>query len=119
MPLPIRCLLLTTLLCPAAGAQVMTVQRCEAADGRITFTSMACKTGEHLSLQQVRTYLPGNDTEVYPDTAVLPEAEHLQAADRASKAKDGLGRKPNPRQQKARVRRRLFGVWCTRQDSNL
>ncbi|CAI8905544.1 MULTISPECIES: hypothetical protein [unclassified Pseudomonas] len=87
MPSRIRCLLLTTLLCPAASAQVMTVQRCEAANGRITFTSTACKTGERPSLQQVRTYLPGSNTEVYADTAVLPEAEHLQAADRAIKAK--------------------------------
>ena len=89
MPSRIRCLLLTALLCPAAGAQVMTVQRCEAADGRITFTSTACKAGERLSLQQVRTYLPGSNTEIYPDTALLPEAEHLQAADRAFKARDG------------------------------
>ncbi|MBC2693381.1 hypothetical protein H7995_26715 [Pseudomonas sp. MBT-1] len=89
MPSWIRCLSLIALLCPTASAQVMTVQRCEAADGRITFTSTACKTGERLSLQQVRTYLPGSTTEVYPETAVLPEAEHLQAADRANKAKDG------------------------------
>lgn len=89
MPPRIRCFLLTALLCPAAGAQVMTVQRCEAADGRITFTSMACKTGERLSLQEVRTYLPGSHTDIYPDTAVLPEAEHLQATSQAIKAKDG------------------------------
>ncbi|WP_339546815.1 hypothetical protein [Pseudomonas sp. RA_35y_Pfl2_P32] len=66
----------------------MTVQRCEAADGRITFTSMACKAGERLSLQEVRTYLPGSNTEVHLETAVLPEAEHLQAPDMTLKVKD-------------------------------
>jgi hypothetical protein len=62
-------LFLLTLLCAPSGAIATVVQRCESADGQITFTSLGCNEGENLSLQPVRPSPP------HSTTALLPEAE--------------------------------------------
>ena len=61
--------LLAALLCLPPWALATTVHRCEAPNGRITFTTLSCTTGESLSLQEVRTFLPGSTT------ALMPQAE--------------------------------------------
>ncbi|WDR35252.1 cell envelope protein SmpA [Pseudomonas serboccidentalis] len=60
-------LVLATLLClPPAGA-ASTLHRCEAPDGRITFTSLSCASDEQLSVQQVHPYSPGSVVPIMPE----------------------------------------------------
>ena len=61
--------LLSNTLPGARPALAATVNRCEAANGRITFTTLSCATGESLSRQDVRTFTPGSTT------TLMPEAE--------------------------------------------
>lgn len=68
--------LLAALLCPPPWALATTVHRCEAPDGRITFTTLSCTTGENFSLQDVRTFLPGSTT------ALMPEADTRETSGR-------------------------------------
>lgn len=70
MPSKTSCFFLATLLyVPPAGAAT-SLHRCEAADGRITFTSMSCASDERLSVQEVHPYLPGSVV------AIMPEHNH-------------------------------------------
>ncbi|MCP1441109.1 hypothetical protein J3D54_000241 [Pseudomonas sp. GGS8] len=62
--------LLAALLCLPPWALAKTVHRCEAPNGRITFTTLSCTTGESLSLQEVRSFLPGNTTALMPEAKV-------------------------------------------------
>lgn len=61
--------LLLALLCLSPRLQATTLHRCEALDGRLTFTTLSCTDGESLSLQEVRTFTPGNAI------ALMPEAD--------------------------------------------
>ncbi len=61
--------LLIALLCLPLEAFATTVHRCEAANGRITFTTLGCATDDSLSLQDVRTFTPGSTV------ALMPEAD--------------------------------------------
>ena len=72
------CFLLLTLLCPPPLALATTVNRCEAVDGRITFTTLSCGNGEQLSLQDIRTFTPGSIT------ALMPESETRDTSNRKS-----------------------------------
>jgi hypothetical protein len=69
MPCKAHYLLLFALLCAAPRALASVVQRCEAANGDITYTSLGCKAGESLTHQDVRPSPP------HSTTALLPEAE--------------------------------------------
>lgn len=73
MPSNAHCFLLIALLCPSPWALATTVHRCEAANGRITFTTLSCTAGEGLSLQDVRTFTPATPPDT--TTALMPEAE--------------------------------------------
>ncbi|KPG97681.1 cell envelope protein SmpA [Pseudomonas sp. RIT-PI-q] len=73
MPSNALCFLLIALLCPSPWALATTVHRCEAANGRITFTTLSCTAGESLSLQDVRTFTPAITPAT--TTALMPEAE--------------------------------------------
>lgn len=74
MPLKPSHFVLTSLLClPPTGAAV-TLHRCEAADGSITFTSMSCAQGERRSAQEVHPYSPGSVV------AVMPEHNHEETS---------------------------------------
>lgn len=66
--------LLFSLLAPLPLALANTVQRCEAADGRITFTTLSCAAGERASLQDVRTFTPGSTV------ALMPPAEPRESS---------------------------------------
>ncbi|WP_085578224.1 MULTISPECIES: DUF4124 domain-containing protein [unclassified Pseudomonas] len=92
MPLKPTPIVLTTLLClpPAAGAT--TVHRCEAEDGRITFTTLSCTNGERLSRHEVSPYAPGS---VVP---LLPEARHEETAGHPGKRREPaiIGRAQDP-----------------------
>jgi len=61
--------LLAALLCLPQTALAVTIHRCEAPDGSITFTTLSCNAGEDLSMQEVRTSMPGTTM------ALLPEAD--------------------------------------------
>ncbi|WP_392890846.1 cell envelope protein SmpA [Pseudomonas migulae] len=69
MLLNAHCFLLIALLCLPLDAWATTVHRCESANGRITFTTLSCETGDSLSLQEVRTFTPGTTI------ALMPEAD--------------------------------------------
>ncbi|MFL1526428.1 cell envelope protein SmpA [Pseudomonas sp. O230] len=66
MPLNAHYFLLIPLLCLPPEALASTVHRCEAANGRITFTTLSCAAGESLSLQEVRTLAPGSTVTLMP-----------------------------------------------------
>ncbi|MHC8338087.1 cell envelope protein SmpA [Pseudomonas sp. HLT2-19-2] len=67
MPSNAHYFLLIALLCPSPRALATTVHRCEAANGRITFTTLSCAAGDSLSLQDVRTFTPGSTTALMPE----------------------------------------------------
>ena len=67
MPQKSSCLLLLPLLCLPLIVRATTVHRCEAPDGRITFTTMGCAAGEHLSAHEVQAYSPGTAVALMPD----------------------------------------------------
>ncbi|KAA0975014.1 cell envelope protein SmpA [Pseudomonas sp. ANT_H12B] len=69
MPSNAHYFLLFALLYSPPWALAATVHRCEAANGRITFTTLSCTAGESLSLQDVRTFTPGSTM------ALMPEAD--------------------------------------------
>ncbi|CAI8880702.1 Cell envelope protein SmpA [Pseudomonas sp. IT-196MI5] len=69
MPSAAQFLLLLGLFSPLPLALATTVQRCEAANGRITFTTLSCAAGESVSLQDVRAFTPGSTM------APMPPAE--------------------------------------------
>ena len=69
MPLLIRCFLLIALPCLPFAASASTVHRCEASDGRVTFTTLSCAHGENFRVQEVRTFTPGSIV------GMMPEAE--------------------------------------------
>jgi hypothetical protein len=74
MPFKPSHIALIALLClPPSGAAV-TLHRCEAVDGSITFTSMSCAQGERRSEQDVHPYLPGSVA------AVMPEHNHEETS---------------------------------------
>ena len=66
--------LLITLLCLPLAEAATTLHRCEAADGRITFTSLSCASDEQLSVQHVHPYSPGS---VVP---IMPEHNHEETS---------------------------------------
>ncbi|WP_322615258.1 cell envelope protein SmpA [Pseudomonas sp. BIC9C] len=66
MPSISQLLLLLSLLGPLPLALATTIQRCEAADGRITFTTLSCAAGERVSLQDVRAFAPGSTMVLMP-----------------------------------------------------
>ncbi|WPN59436.1 cell envelope protein SmpA [Pseudomonas sp. P9_31] len=74
MPWNAHYFLLAALLCLPPRALATTVHRCEAPDGRITFTTLSCTAGENLSLQDVHTFIPGSTT------ALMPEAEFRETS---------------------------------------
>lgn len=74
MPLNAHCFLLLALPCLALEAIATTVHRCEAADGRITFTTLSCAAGDSLSFQDVRTFTPGSTV------ALMPEADSRETS---------------------------------------
>lgn len=82
MPSNTHLLLLTTLLCLPPWALSATIHRCEAPDGRITFTTMSCKAEESLSLQTVRPFMPGTTL------AVMPEADTQEKSDMNAKRRE-------------------------------
>ncbi|RON41240.1 cell envelope protein SmpA [Pseudomonas frederiksbergensis] len=82
MPSNTHLLLLTTLLYLPPTALAATIHRCEAPDGHITFTTMSCRVGENLSLQDVHPFLPGTIV------AVLPEATFRETSDTRAQKKE-------------------------------
>ena len=72
MRLDAHCFLLLALLCLPPEALATTVHRCESANGHVTFTTLSCEAGEKLSLQDVRTFIPGTTV------ALMPEADRRE-----------------------------------------
>ncbi|MEX3773355.1 cell envelope protein SmpA [Pseudomonas sp. MYb118] len=66
MPSNAHSFLMIALLCPPLAATATTVHRCEAANGRVTFTTLGCASGDNPSLQEVRTYKPGSTVALMP-----------------------------------------------------
>ncbi|MFH0025150.1 cell envelope protein SmpA [Pseudomonas fluorescens] len=62
-------LLLASLHCLPSSAAAVSLHRCEASDGSVTFTSMSCAQGEQRAMQEVHPYSPGS-------VVLLPEHNH-------------------------------------------
>ncbi|WPP01258.1 hypothetical protein SFA35_07835 [Pseudomonas sp. HR96] len=87
--------LLLNLLCGwlvAAGAQAYTVQRCEAPDGHLTFTDLACAEHDSLSFQPAYSPPLGNAGRMLPERSHRPPV----AAHRAIGAKVVVVGQTNP-----------------------
>jgi len=119
MPSNTHLLLLTTLLSLPSETLAATIHRCEAADGRITFTTMSCKAGEHLSLQEVRPFMPGNVV------AVMPEASARETSGTNTKRReptvvgqfeDKCGNLINARQRREAIINQRVVTGMTQQD---
>jgi hypothetical protein len=74
MPFKTPHLVVASLLCLPPDAAAITLHRCEAADGSVTFTSMSCAHGERRSAQEVHPYSPGSVP------AVMPEHNHEETS---------------------------------------
>ncbi|MFJ7285609.1 cell envelope protein SmpA [Pseudomonas sp. NPDC099000] len=74
--------LLLALLCLSPRLQATTLHRCEAPDGRLTFTTLSCTDGESISLQEVRIFTPGNPV------ALMPEADARQTPTTKTRRKE-------------------------------
>ncbi|MFJ5295443.1 DUF4124 domain-containing protein [Pseudomonas sp. NPDC088368] len=59
MPLDIRNTLIAALLIAPACTWATTVNRCEDDNGRITFTTLGCPTGQNPTTHEVHSPLPG------------------------------------------------------------
>ncbi|WP_085724755.1 cell envelope protein SmpA [Pseudomonas sp. R37(2017)] len=75
-------LLLFSLLISPPLALATTVHRCEAANGRISFTTLSCAPGENVSLQDVRTFTPGSTR------ALLPPADRRETSGTKTQRKE-------------------------------
>ena len=82
MPSNTHLLLLTALLYLSPKVLAATIHRCEAPDGRTTFTTMSCGTGESLSIQDVRPFMPGTTG------AIMPEANTRQTSGTSVKKRE-------------------------------
>ncbi|QVW22040.1 cell envelope protein SmpA [Pseudomonas hormoni] len=74
--------LLIALFCLPLETFAATVHRCEAANGRITFTTLSCGTGDSFSLQEVRTFTPGSTM------ALMPEADTRETSGMKNKRRE-------------------------------
>ncbi|MFJ4196642.1 cell envelope protein SmpA [Pseudomonas sp. NPDC089534] len=82
MPRKTPPIVLTTLLCLPPAAEAITVHRCEAQNGQITFTTLSCANDEHLAHQEVRPYSPGSAV------ALMPEAHHEETSGKQTKRRE-------------------------------
>jgi len=77
-------LLLAGLHCLPSSAAPISLHRCEASDGSVTFTSMSCAQGEQRSTQEVHPYSPGS-------VVLMPEHNHERMNDlRATRREPGV-----------------------------
>ncbi len=82
MPLKTSHLVLASLLYLPPNGAAITLHRCEAVDGSITFTSMSCAHGERRSAQEVHPYSPGSVV------AVMPAHDHEETSGMTTKARE-------------------------------
>ena len=82
MPSNMHYCFLIALLSPP-WALATTIHRCEAANGRITFTTLSCTTGESRSPHEIKTFTPGSTA-----AALMPEAETRGPASAKIKRRD-------------------------------
>jgi len=110
--------LLTALLCLPQTALAVTIHRCEAPDGSITFTTLSCNAGEDFSTQEVRTSMPSTTM------ALLPEAD---VRDRTSttgmrnltivgQAEDKCGNQLSARERRAAIINQRIVAGMTQQE---
>ncbi|WP_448109042.1 cell envelope protein SmpA [Pseudomonas azerbaijanoccidentalis] len=82
MPSNMKHFFLIALLSPP-WALATTIHRCEAPNGRVTFTTLSCTTGESRSSHEIKTFTPGSTV-----TALMPEAETRGPASAKIKRRD-------------------------------
>lgn len=111
-------LLPACLFCLPSSAAPITLHRCEASDGSVTFTSMSCAQGEQRSTQEVHPYSPGS-------VAVMPEHDHermteLKAMRRepgvVAHAEDNCGNLIDNRQRREAIINRRVIAGMSQQD---
>jgi len=68
MPVTARTLLLIAPLCASFLTHASTVQRCEDAQGHITFTSLGCPNDHRMQLQDAYNAPPGSQINLLPES---------------------------------------------------
>ena len=119
MPLNACYFLLIALLCLPPAALASTVHRCEAANGRITFTTLSCTAGESLSLQEVRTFTPGSTVSLMPE-ADFRETSRMNIKRReltvVGQTEDNCGNQIDARERREAIINQRIVAGMTRQD---
>jgi hypothetical protein len=117
-------LLLATLLCLPAVSSATLVNRCEDAEGNITFTTLSCPIEHERTVQHAYNPPPGGGF------AVLPPAESRQQYNRRSAGKpikeeeilvvgewqDGCGNRLSPEQRRKAIMNHQTPPGMTRRD---
>ncbi|WLH14021.1 cell envelope protein SmpA [Pseudomonas hefeiensis] len=86
MPVRRYLFLFAALPCLPLAATGQSVHRCESTAGHVTFTTLSCRPGETLSLQQIHPINPGRTAPM--TEAMLPEAEFRQTSGNKAKRKE-------------------------------
>ena len=116
----VRYLLLIALLCKTATAAATTIHRCEATNGRITFTTLSCTADESLSIHEVRTYSPGTEP-----LALMPGPESRASSGSKSKgsnptivgkSEDGCGNLISARERREAIINQRVVAGMSQQD---
>ncbi|WP_213941040.1 cell envelope protein SmpA [Pseudomonas sp. dw_612] len=119
MPSNTYLLLLIALLCLSPESLATTIHRCEAPDGRITFTTMSCRTGENLSLQDVRPFTPGTIVAVMPEANTRDTSgthEQRRAPTVVGQFEDKCGNLIDAKQRRAAIINQRVIAGMTQQD---
>ncbi|MBT2296363.1 cell envelope protein SmpA [Pseudomonas fluorescens] len=123
MPVNRYLFLFAALPCLPLGAAGQSVHRCESSAGHVTFTTLSCRPGETLSLQQVHPPSPGT---IQPlAETLLPEAEGRQTSGNKTNRKeptvvgqleDNCANLLNPRQRREAIIHRRVVSGMSQQD---
>src|SRR3546814_15960549 len=89
MPVIRYLFLFAALPCLPLATAGQSVHRCESTAGHVTFTTLSCRPGETLSLQQIHPINPGRTAPMAE--VMLPEAEFRQTSGNKEKSKEQNG----------------------------
>jgi hypothetical protein len=111
MPVIARTLLLIALPCFPLSVLSATVQRCEDAQGNVTFTSLGCPGGHNMQLQRAYNAPPGSAVPLLPEAS--PSARNVsKELVVVGQHEDGCGNRVSSEQRRRAVinQRTLAGM---------
>ncbi|WPN48340.1 cell envelope protein SmpA [Pseudomonas sp. P8_241] len=96
-----------------------TVNRCEAGDGRITFTTLSCEAGERVSIHHIRTFQPGSIMTLMPESE-MRDTPGMKSTRRepvvVGQQEDKCGNLLNARQRREAIINQRVVAGMSRQD---